>query len=136
MSPQVKEPQATAPQHRVPSLGRGGGALFITGSGGQRAEVTNDANESLTDPSPSRSDGSPGTWAEKTMKARCLSMEWQMPRAAKNLRVEEGELLLRKGTLILSENSTLDLALWAVEPQSFLVFLGGEGTAQLFLGTW
>lgn len=43
-----------------PPWGEGGGALFITGSGRQHAEVTNDANESLTDPSPSRLDCSPG----------------------------------------------------------------------------
>lgn len=72
------------------------------------------------------------------MKTRCLPREWQAPWAAENPRVEEGELLLRKGTLILSGNSTLWIWLFGQRsPQWFLVFLGGEGAAvQLFLGSW
>lgn len=46
MSPQVKEPWAAA----LSSLpGEKGWSLFITGSGGQQAEVANNANQCLTD---------------------------------------------------------------------------------------
>lgn len=91
--------------------------MFITGSGGQHAEVTNDANENLTDPPRPLQVGlltwqkgvHTATWAEKTVKQVAYLCSGRCHRrAAKNLGAEEeGDLLPRKGTLNLNENSTL-----------------------------
>lgn len=86
--------------------------MFITGSGGQQADVTNDANQSLTDAPCPRLDtwledkgGHTASWAEKTVKARCLPMEWQVPEAVKK-HPQERNLDFERGVNSLDSETT------------------------------